>query len=131
MKKLTISLFLTIFTVTLMAKLPPKIEFDRFIQKADEFTKSKKYEKAYDYYKKASKLKTKKPDNFYYDYGNVIYRLKIYTESQKASWKDAKKAFENYLSIVGEKGKHYKDALSSYTNMEEKEMLKHVKKRGA
>jgi len=102
MKTQFITLLVTFLSIHLMA-LPKSVQRDRYIQKAESLMKSGEYQDyvdAYDYYQKAIKLKIKLPKNFYFDYGKCILELKINTYSNKSSSKEAKKAFDKYLSKI-------------------------------
>lgn len=100
-----------------------KRELDNYIKKAKNLTKLQKREEAYVYYKKAEDLNIKLPKDFYYYYGYAIFRLKAHTFSKKASWKEAKEAFQTYLTTTGEKGEHFKDAVMGLHFMKEAEWL--------
>lgn len=109
-------------TITNKVKLK-EIQLDNYIKKAKSLTKLSKHEEAYDYYEKARKLNIKLPKDFYYYYGYAIFRLKAHTFSKKATWKDAKDAFQTYLTATGEKGEHFEDAVMGLHYMKEAELF--------
>jgi len=114
-KKLSFTTLLLIFITINIFALPKEIQWDHYLAKIQKLTLKKDYGSAIDYFKKASKLKIKLPDDFYYNYGIVAIDLKKNNLlSDKITYKEIKKIFTKYLIKTGKKGKYYRKALDYY-----------------
>ncbi len=124
MKKLIITIILTIFNISLMA-LPKAIQLDKYIYNAKNSIKQGEfnYIDAYNYYQQAIKLNIKLPDDFYFDYAKCIVELRGVTLGEYSSLKEAKEAVDKYLTMLGKKGKYYEEALKLYAKIEQSEIL--------
>ncbi len=93
--------------------LPPEMEADRLLILAAKYTDQGKNDAAAAEFQKILDLKTKLPDDFYYQYGRHFYAI--------GQLKKAGENVETYLKKAGTKGQYYRQALQMLTAIEQRQ----------
>ena len=94
--------------------LSPEMEADRLLMIAAKFTDQRKHDAAAAEFKKILDLKTKLPDEFYYQYGRHFYGT--------GELKKAAENVETYLKKAGKEGRYYRQSLQILTAIEERQI---------
>ncbi|WP_123633112.1 MULTISPECIES: hypothetical protein [Marinobacter] len=91
--------------------LPPEHETRRLMLAVEKAVENQQWGQAGEYLNRLQALDTKKPDDYAFYRGRVMYEAGHYNEAMAA--------LEAYVTQAGEKGEHYTEALELITSVEQ------------
>ncbi len=93
-------------------ELAPEVQLDLLVSSATKSMKAGRWEDAVQSFEKAMKLGVSLPGEFHYLYGKSLYKT--------GSYEYALSSLTVYLTLVGQEGKYYEDAITLVVDAENK-----------